>query len=248
MSSLPILLRSAMAPGDTAASANTMSTVAPSPEHVQRITIGHVEKADAGRQAAVVIGVARRNVTASHRHGDGGGANIGTNLEDRAAREGFDEKIDKTAIRVSGRATSESAPSPRRDVVIADGAQFLDQPMTVALVEAGDEFSGLHGRFSVADYAITGARHRFIMWSARFSTFNAASLTASLRVGCEWQVRPISSELPPNSITETASAISSEAACCKMCAPRMRSVFGSATNLAIPSGSSFASARPFARN
>jgi hypothetical protein len=182
------------------------------PEHVQRITIGHVEKADAGRQAAVVIGVARRNVTASHRHGDGGGANIGANLEDRAAREGFDEKIDKTAIRVSGRATGESAPSPRRDVVIADGAQFLDQPMTVALVEAGDKFSGLHGRFSVADYAITGARHRFIMWSARFSTFNAASLTASLRVGCEWQVRPISSELPPNSITETASAISSDAA------------------------------------
>ena len=54
--------------------------------------------------------------------------------------------------------------------------------------------------------------HRFMMCSARFSTFNAASLTASLKVGCEWQVRPISSELPPNSITETASAINSDAA------------------------------------
>ena len=52
----------------------------------------------------------------------------------------------------------------------------------------------------------------FMMCSARFSTFKAASLTASLKVGCEWQVRPISSELPPNSMTETASAINSEAA------------------------------------
>ena len=59
---------------------------------------------------------------------------------------------------------------------------------------------------------IISSDHRFMMCSARFSTFNAASLTASLKVGCEWQVRPISSELPPNSITETASAINSEAA------------------------------------
>jgi hypothetical protein len=27
--------------------------------------------------------------------------------------------------------------------------------------------------------------YRLMMWSARFSTFNAASLTASLNVGCE---------------------------------------------------------------
>src|SRR4029453_5950560 len=101
------------------------------------MAVSHVEKADAGRQAAVVIGVARRNVTASHGHGDGGGPNIGADLEDRAAGEGFDEKIKKTAIRVSGRAAGESVPSTRRDVVIADGGQFFVQPMTVGLVEAG---------------------------------------------------------------------------------------------------------------
>ena len=33
--------------------------------------------------------------------------------------------------------------------------------------------------------------HRFMMCSARFSTLSAASLTASLKVGCEWHVRPM---------------------------------------------------------
>ncbi len=115
------------------------------PQHAQRIAVSHVEKTDAGREAAVVIGVARRNVTASHRHGDGRGANIGTNLEDRAAGEGLDEKIEKTAIRVSSRAARESPSSAGRDVVIPDSCQFLDQSMTIALVEARDKFCGLHG-------------------------------------------------------------------------------------------------------
>jgi hypothetical protein len=37
--------------------------------------------------------------------------------------------------------------------VIADGRQFLDQPMTVTFVEAGDKFSGLHVRLTGADNA-----------------------------------------------------------------------------------------------
>ena len=39
---------------------------------------------------------------------------------------------------------SEPALSTRRDVVIADGGQLLDQPMTVAAVEASNKLPGLH--------------------------------------------------------------------------------------------------------
>lgn len=43
------------------------------------------------------------------------------------------------------------------------------------------------------------------MWIWRFSTANAASLTASDMVGWAWQVRAISSDDPPNSIRTAAS-------------------------------------------
>jgi hypothetical protein len=39
---------------------------------------------------------------------------------------------------------------------------------------------------ALGDRAVPFVRfYRFMMWIARFSTFNAASLTASLNVGCE---------------------------------------------------------------
>jgi hypothetical protein len=46
---------------------------------------------------------------------------------------------------------------------------------------------------------------------ALLSTSRAASLSVSDNVGWAWTVRAMSSALPPNAITETASAISSEA-------------------------------------
>jgi hypothetical protein len=39
-------------------------------------------------------------------------------------------------------------------------------------------------RWAIAPYRFVRF-YRFMMCSARFSTFNAASLTASLKVGCE---------------------------------------------------------------
>src|SRR4029077_1499471 len=76
----------------------------------------------------------------------------------------------------------------------------------------GGKFKIISNRIVWEPVLAMSCDQRFIICSARFSTLSAASLTASLRVGCEWQVRPISSELPPNSITDTASAISSDAA------------------------------------
>ena len=45
------------------------------------------------------------------------------------------------------------------------------------------------------------------MWIARLPTASAASFTASVSVGCAWQVRARSSADPPNSISTAASAI-----------------------------------------
>ena len=92
------------------------------------------------------------------------------------------------------------------------------------------------------------ARHRLNMWIARPSTASAASRVASESVGWAWQVRAMSSALPANSMTITASAIMSEARGPRMCTPRTRSVAASARILTSPSVSSIALARPFARN
>src|SRR2546430_15276257 len=59
--------------------------------------------------------------------------------------------------------------------------------------------------------------HLFIMCNARFSTLSAASLTASLKVGWEWQGRALSFPLPPKFTTQNASAVKYEAAGCEMC-------------------------------
>jgi hypothetical protein len=67
-----------------------------------------------------------------------------------------------------------------------------------------------------------------------------ASFTASDNVGWPWQVRAMSSEDAPYSIARTHSAMSSPALAPTMCAPRILSVFLSATILTIPSVSSMA--------
>src|SRR5207245_9997312 len=56
--------------------------------------------------------------------------------------------------------------------------------------------------------------HLFIMCNARFSTLSAASLTASLKVGWEWQVTPICCGRPPYFIPEKSRATRSDARCC----------------------------------
>ena len=61
-------------------------------------------------------------------------------------------------------------------------------------------------------------------------------------------VRAMSSELAPNSIASTISAISSEADGPTMWPPRMRSVFASAMILTMPAACSMARARPLAAN
>ena len=62
------------------------------------------------------------------------------------------------------------------------------------------------------------------MWIAPPSTASAASLTASLKVGWAWQIRPTSSLLAPNSMAVTNSAISVPASGPMICAPSTKSV------------------------
>ncbi len=84
------------------------------------------------------------------------------------------------------------------------------------------------------------------MWIVRLATAMAASLTASVSVGCAWQVRARSSAEPPNSMITAASAIISLAWAAIMCTPRMRSVSASARILMKPSVVLLTLARPLA--
>ena len=59
---------------------------------------------------------------------------------------------------------------------------------------------------------------------ARLATAMAASLTASFRLGCAWQVLATSSLLAPNSIAVASSAMIVPASGPMMCAPRIWSV------------------------
>ena len=88
---------------------------------------------------------------------------------------------------------------PVRDQEIKNGAQLIVRESQVAVfVHEGQ----------IADQFAPG-RYTIYVCSARPSTANAASRTASDSVGWAWQVRAISSALPANSITLTASAIKS---------------------------------------
>ena len=86
------------------------------------------------------------------------------------------------------------------------------------------------------------------MCSARPPTASAASLTASFRLGCAWQIRATSSLLASNSIAVASSAMIVPASGPMMCAPRIRSVRVSARIFTNPSVAPIARARPFAAN
>src|SRR2546430_17278195 len=73
--------------------------------------------------------------------------------------------------------------------------------------------------------AVLCTNHLFIMCNARFSTLSAASLTASLKVGWEWQVRPRFFSLPPKFITEKDLAFYFPAACVEKMWSRNASLF-----------------------
>src|SRR5688500_4968717 len=86
------------------------------------------------------------------------------------------------------------------------------------------------------------------MLSERLSTPSAASLRASESEGCAWQIMPMSSLDPRNSIATTASAISSPANGPMMCTPRISSVFACAMTFTSPLVSPRARALAFAEN
>ena len=81
------------------------------------------------------------------------------------------------------------------------------------------------------------------MWIGRPATASAASLTASGKVGCAWQVRAMSSAEAPNSTARVSSAISVPASGPRMCTPSTRSVLASARILTKPSVSPVVRAR-----
>src|SRR4051794_39889198 len=68
---------------------------------------------------------------------------------------------------------------------------------------------------------------------ARFSTASAASFTASVSVGCAWQVRAISSDDPPNSIATAHSITRLPASGPTMWTPSTRSLVASARIVAV---------------
>src|SRR4029077_20237670 len=72
------------------------------------------------------------------------------------------------------------------------------------------------------------------MFRERLSTPSAASFIASDSDGCAWQIMPMSSAEPRNSMATTASEMSSEAIGPMMCTPRISSVFALAMNLTRP--------------
>src|SRR5690606_8682058 len=128
------------------------------------------------------------------------------------------------------------------DPVIIVMLQALDR---CALGFVGDEAPLAQGlRVIRAD--IHGQKSAAYRFSVRLSTARAASLTASDRVGCAWQMRAMSSAAPRNSMMVTASAISSEAIGPTMCTPSTSSVLASARILTKPVVSPSARARPLA--
>src|SRR5262249_6542759 len=86
------------------------------------------------------------------------------------------------------------------------------------------------------------------IFRARLSTASAASFIASESDGWAWQIMPMSSAEPRNSIATTASAISSPANGPMMCTPRISSVSFLDRNLTSPVVSPSARARAFAEN
>src|SRR6266852_649027 len=89
-----------------------------------------------------------------------------------------------------------------------------------------------------------GCSHQ--MWMAFPSTAIAASMTASLSVGCGWMLRPSSQASPWKSCVSAGSAISSVASGPTMWAPSSWPVFASATIFAKPPVSPWMIARPSA--
>jgi len=84
-----------------------------SAQHSERLVIGHVHEADARWQTPVVFWIASHDVAARHRHGDGGGSDIGADLEDGASLKGFHKEIEERAVGISGRSAREPVPCVR---------------------------------------------------------------------------------------------------------------------------------------
>src|SRR5262249_31382652 len=83
---------------------------------------------------------------------------------------------------------------------------------------------------------------------ARLATAKPASLIASLKVGCAWQVRAMSSADAPNSMAMAASPIMLPASGPRICTPSTRSVLASAKIFTKPSVVRLTLARALAVN
>src|SRR4029077_20665808 len=88
--------------------------------------------------------------------------------------------------------------------------------------------------------------HLLQMWMAWPSTAIAASMTASLSVGCGWMLRPSSHASPWNSWVSAGSAMSSVALGPTTCAPISEPLLASATIFTKPAVSPWMIARPSA--